>query len=373
MLETVVIGAGIAGFSVAFALWERGAAVTIVETRRPGSGATGASAGMLAAQYEAGEDGPKFRLCLESRSRYPEFARRLQAVSGHNLPMRWVGMLVANLTADEHEGAVESVAWQRDAGLEAQLLAPGEAERIQPGISQAALSYVWLPSEGWLDSQLLGDVMREACARSEIRLITGNSAAEILTEAGAVVGVLMADGRTLSAERVVLAAGAFSGGIGGLPWALPVRPVRGQMLRFGAGTTNLQRLVTSHAGRYLVPRDDGSVLAGSTMEDVGFDRAITDDAARLIQRSVSQLYPGLSESRPIEQWAGLRPICVDSLPVFGPDPVIGGLLYATGYGRDGVLVSPLAGTVVAELAIEGSSQFDWGPFSPARFAGRRAS
>ena len=369
MLETVVIGAGIAGFCVAFALWERGAAVTIVEASRAGSGATGASAGMLVAQYEAGESGAKFRLCVESRKRYPDFAERLQAVSGRSLHVRWDGMLVANLTEEEQEDAAESASWQRELGLEAEILSPTEVERIEPGVSAAVYSYLWLPSEGWLDSQLLGEVMRETCARTDIRLIVGNSVADVLTVAGAAVGVRMIDGRTLTADRVVVAAGASSGGIGGLPRTLPVRPVRGQILRFAAGATTLRRLLASHAGRYLVPRDDGTVLAGSTMEDVGFDRSITDDAARLIHQSVSQLYPRLTESRPVEQWAGLRPICVDSLAVLGPDPDVAGLLYATGYGRDGILVSPLAGAVVAELAIEGSSEFDWHPFSPGRFAG----
>jgi len=115
-----------------------------------------------------------------------------------------------------------------------------------------------------------------------------------------------------------------------------------------------------------VPRDDGTVLAGSTMEDVGFDRSITDDAARSIHQSVSQLYPRLGHNRPVEQWAGLRPICGDSLPILGPDPDLAGLFFATGYGRDGILVSPLAGNVVAELAVDGSSDFDWQPFDPGR-------
>lgn len=366
MLETVVIGAGMAGFSAALALWERGAAVTIIEASKPGSGATGASAGMLVAQYEAGEPDAKFRFCLKSRNRYPEFAERLQDLSGGGLDLHWGGMLVANLTQAEHDVAVESAKWQGGIGLEAEVLDPGAAEAIEPGVSAKAFSYLWLPSEGWLDSQRLGDLMRDTCARTDIRLILGNSVADVLATAGAVVGVRMADGRTLEADCVIVAAGAFSGDIGGLPRALAVRPVRGQLIRFPAAATTLRRLVASHAGRYIVPRDDGTVLAGSTMEDVGFDRSITDAAARLIHQSVSELYPGLAQSRPVEQWAGLRPICVDSLPILGPDPDVEGLFFATGYGRDGILVSPLAGAVIAELAVEGSSGFDWQPFDPGR-------
>ena len=210
MLETVVVGAGIAGFSVALALWERGTAVTIVEGSRPGSGATGASAGMLVAQYEAGEPDAKFQLGLESRRRYPEFVQRVQDLSGGSLHVHWNGMLVANLTEEEHAGAVEAAAWQREIGLEAEIIDPGAAEQIEAGVSPTVSSYLWLPSEGWLDSQRLGDVMREVCARTDIRLIVGNGAAEVLTAADAVVGVRMADGRTLAGDRVVLKGGAVT-------------------------------------------------------------------------------------------------------------------------------------------------------------------
>jgi glycine oxidase len=369
MLEVVVVGGGIAGFAAALALWERGAAVTIVETTRPGSGSTGASAGMVVAQYEAGEAGPKFQLSLESRSRYPEFAARLEELAGRSLHLRWDGMLVANLNAEEHAGALASGRWQRELGLEAEVLDPAEAERLQPGVSLDVPSYAWLPSEGQLDTQELGEIMEAAIGRTEIRLISGNGVAEILSKGGAVVGVEMEDGRTLEAERVILAAGAWSSKVAGLPRPLPVRPIRGQILRFHAGAIALQRLVASHAGRYLVPRHDGTVLAGSTMEDVGFDRSISEEGLHAIHASVSQLYPTLVEHRPIERWAGLRPISADSYPIIGPDPELEGLLYATGYGRDGITISPFVGSIVADLAVKGMAEYDWRPFGPERLGG----
>jgi glycine oxidase len=368
MLEIVVVGAGIAGFSAALALWERGAAVTLVEGSRPGAAATGASAGMLVAQYESAGPGAKFDLGLESRNRYREFAARLEELSGRDLQLRWDGMLVANLSEREHEEAAETVRWQREMGLEAELLDPARATQLQPGVATGIVSYLWLPQEGQLDSQRLAEALSDAIGRTDIRLIAGNPAAEILSRSGRVTGVAMADGRTLEAERVVLAAGAWSGTIGGLPRALPVRPVRGQLARFPARALALKRLVASHAGRYLVPRADDTVLAGSTMEDVGFDRSITDDGLRTVHESVSQLVPGLADLRPIERWAGLRPISIDSSPIIGPDPELDGLLYATGYGRDGILISPLAGQIVAELALSGTAKIDWAPFRPDRFA-----
>lgn len=372
MLEIVVIGAGIAGFAAALALWERGAAVSVVEAGRPGGEATGASAGMVAAQYEA-EPSVKFRLGVECRARYPEFVAKLEELSGQALHLRWDGILVANLSQQEHEDAGVAVRWQQEEGLQAELLDPGQATELQPGLGSEAVSYIWLPEEGQLDSQALAVALSAALARTEIRLIRGNSVVEVLSRNGSVTGVAMADGRTLAAERVVLAAGAWSGTLRGLPRVLPVRPVRGQMLRLPGATLALEHIVGSHAGRYLVPKADGTVLAGSTMEDAGFDQSISEDGLRLIHDGVSQLVPALAGLKALERWAGLRPLSADSSPIIGPDPELDGLIYTTGHGRSGILVAPLVGAVVADLAVSGRSEFDWKPFRPDRFAGSESS
>jgi glycine oxidase len=368
MLEIVVIGGGIAGFSVALALWERGSAVTIVEASRPGAEATGASAGVLAAQWELPGPTDKFRLCLESRRRWPAHAARLEELCGRSLHVRWDGILVANLSEPEHAGAIQTVRWQSEAGLRATLVDAGEAQRLQPGLSPAVTSYLWLPDEGRLDAQVLADALGTALARTGIRLIAGNAVAEIRSQGGVAVGVTMKDGRRLEAERVVLAAGAHSATVAGLPRPLPVRPVRGQILRFKQTEPPLRRPVGSHAGRYLVPREDGTVLAGSTMEEVGFDRSITEGGRRTIHESVTQLVPGMAGKRPLEHWAGLRPLSADASPILGPEPELDGLYYAAGYGRDGILVAPLVGAIVADLITTGKSDYDWRPFRADRFA-----
>ncbi|HSG81148.1 MAG TPA: glycine oxidase ThiO, partial [Gemmatimonadota bacterium] len=356
MLEVVVIGAGIAGFTVALALRQRDAAVTLVEAIRPGAEATGASAGMLAAQYESPGADAKFRLCLESRTRYPEYAAKLEKLSGRALHVRQDGMLVANLDDAEHAAAQETVRWQRDEGLNAEVVDPAAARKLQPGVNRDTVSYLWLPDERQLDSQALAEALVDALARTDVRLISGNGAAEILHSAGAVTGLRMADGRSLEADAVVLAAGAWSSTMNGLPRELPVRPMRGQMLRLPLEGLRLRAIVSSHAGRYLVPRDDGTVLAGSTMEDVGFDRSITDAGEQLIRESIVRLVPELGDRRPLEHWSGLRPISADSAPIIGPDPELQGLFYATGYGRDGILVAPLAGDAVADLVVFGEAR-----------------
>ncbi len=370
MLEVVVVGAGIAGFTAAYELALRDAAVSLVDSGRPGGGATGASAGLLAAQYESNVDSPLFRLYVESRAVYPKYVAALQELSGHDLQLRWDGMLVANTSSGEHETALATSRRQREAGLRAEVLEPSEAERLLPGLSRDLPSYTWLPDEGQVDTQVMALALSDAVSRTGIRLISGNGVASIESREQRVLGVVLADGRKLEAERVVLAAGAWSGRIGGLPRALAVRPVRGQILRLPTKGLGLKRVVATHAGRYLVPRWDGTALAGSTMDDVGFDQSLDEVGLEDIQRSLAQIVPALAGLRPRERWAGLRPISADSRPVIGPDPELAGLVYATGYGRDGILISPVAARIVADLTLTGVSAFDWSPYRPERFGPR---
>jgi glycine oxidase len=367
MTEVVVVGGGVAGAAVALELVGRGVAVNLVDAERPGGAATGASAGMLAPQYESDVRTPLYALGLEARAFFGGFASRVEELSGRPLHVRWDGMLVANQTDDEHVAAQEAARLQRLAGQPAEVVDPAEAARLQPGIDPAVGSWVWLPDEGQVDSQALALAIPDALAATAVRVISGRRVSEILSAAGRVTGVRLADGRTLSADGVVLAAGAWSGGIGGLPRPLPVGPIRGHILRFPGPTPPIQRLVTTHAGRYLVPRDDGTVLAGSTMDEVGFDRSLSEAGMASVHRSAAGLVPALGHAEPLERWADLRPMTVDRLPVLGPDPDLDGLFYATGYGRNGILLGPLAGRMVADLVLTGVAERDWRPFGVHRF------
>jgi len=197
-------------------------------------------------------------------------------------------------------------------------------------------------------------------------VIAGRRVAELVAASGSVRGVRLADGRLLEGDVVVLAAGAAAGTLAGLPRPVPVRPIRGHMLRYPAGVPAPQRLVASHDARYLVPRADGSLLAGSTMDDVGFDRSLSEDALRTVHDGAVRLIPALGGWQPAERWAELRPISADNGPILGPDPTLEGLFYAAGYGRNGILLGPLAGRMVAALVL-GEDPPGWRPFGIARF------
>ncbi|HSJ24687.1 MAG TPA: glycine oxidase ThiO [Longimicrobiales bacterium] len=372
MQEVVVIGGGLAGVSTAIALARRGAAVTLLDAERPGSAATGASAGMLAPQYESAGAGPLYRAFVLSREWYPRFASMLADVAGIDAALRWDGMLVANLDEGEHADAESMAAWQRAEGQRAEVIDAGQAQRLQPGIAPDVPSWLWLPDEGQVDAQQLAVRLPTLLDAAGVRVLAARRAVRLRTNRGAVTGVQLADGRTLDADVVVLAAGAWSDRLDGVPRRLGVRPVRGHILRFAAGAARLRRIVTSHAARYLVPRNDGSILAGSTMDETGFDRSIDDNAVRTVHTAVARLVPALIGARASEHWADLRPISGDGLPVIGAEPELPGLFYATGYGRNGVLLAPLAGEVLADM-ITGAAVPDlWREFSPGRLPLRPA-
>lgn len=354
MTEAVVVGGGLAGTAVALALRERGAAVTVVESERPGAAATGASAGMLAPQYESARDDDLFHTLLRARTLWPAFAEKVQALSGASLGMRRDGMLVANLDEAEDAAARESARWQTAAGARAKVVGPDDARAMQPGIGDGAVSYLWLPDEGQVDTQALAEALPLVLERAGVRVVSGRRVAEVRIAGDAVEGVRLEDGRTMGADLVVVAAGAWSARLGGLPRPVPVHPVRGHILRFAAGTADLSRIVAGHAGRYVVPRADGTVLAGSTMDEVGFYRGIDDAGLRVIHDEAARLVPALGGARPMEWWADLRPVAVDGKPIVGPDPEVRGLSYATGFGRNGILLSPLAAELLVARVMDGA-------------------
>ena len=365
--RVLILGGGVAGCAAAMELAARGAAVTLVDRDQPGTGATGASAGILAPQYEASGPGHRFRLQVQSLDLWPGFAGRIEAHTGWSVGYRTDGLLVANRSREEEDEALEALAWQHELGLPGEIVTPQEARRLHCGVGGRLRSYVWLPRGHQVDSQRLASALADAVRGAGGRVLSGRPATGILTEQGQAVGIVLEDGTRLDAAWVVVAAGSWSSLLGGLPRPLPVRPVRGQILRLQPEEPSSWPLLADHQGRYLVPRENGTLLVGSTMEEVGYDDGVTDAARTYLTEIALELYPGLERARVVERWAGLRPMTPDTQPVLGPEPTLEGLVYATGFGRNGILLAPLAAKVVAELVLDGSSTVEWEPWGVQRF------
>lgn len=371
--RVLVVGAGIAGAAVALELRERGRSVLVLEARRdrgapPERVATGASAGMLAPQYEISDNEALIRLAVASRERHPAFVRHLEQLAGVELGLRMRGMLVAAFSEEDRRKLEADAARHRELGLSAEVVEPADALRLQPGLSPEPVAWLWLPDEGRLDTQKLAAALPAALEAAGAEVLYGARVVRVLEEGGAVWGVELEDGDTLRARRLVLAAGAWACRIEGLPRDLPVRPVRGQMLRYAPNAApNLSRLVARPEGGYLVPRTDGTVLAGSTMEDAGFDASVTPEGEARIRAAAVSLVPAVDELEPVERWAGLRPLSADGAPILGPDPEMDGLFYAAGFGRNGILLGPAAGAILAAQLADGASGTEWRTFSVERF------
>lgn len=374
--SVLVVGGGIAGATVGLELAAHGVDTLLLEAgTEPGARqaggrgeATPASAGMLAPQYECEGPDPLFRFAAEARRAWRRFREQLEALAGDDPGYRRDGMLVANRTEAEDRQAREDARWQRAAGFRAELLTAGEARDLHAAASPDAVSYLLLPDEGQVDAQRLPRLLHAALGAADVQVRAGAEVGSILSDGSGVTGVTLADGTDVGGDAVVLSAGAWSGRVGGVPARLGVRPIRGQLLRLRPPATPPPPILARHGGRYLVPRSDGTVLVGSTMEDSGFRATTTPEEQDALERDALRLAPGFEGARRVEAWSGLRPVSADGRPVLGPDPGLQGLHYATGYGRNGILLAPLAARVVADLVTSGASELDWEPFGVQRLA-----
>lgn len=369
--DVLVVGGGVAGCSAALALLARGARVTVLDPGAAGP-ATSAAAGMLTARYECDDDAELLRLGMRSRALHSRFVARVERLTGAELGLRADGMLVVNPDADAEEDARETVRWQATelgtapSGPEPRILGPEEARARHAWAPLEVESYLWLPGEAQVDAQALADALPDAVREAGGRYLQ-EAAGGLRTEGGRAAGVVTRGGERMDAGAVLLAAGAWCARVGGLPRPVPVRPVRGQVLRLDPGRSPPSPLLADHRGRYVVPRDDGTVVAGSTMEEAGFEARVTDEGRRAVRRAAASLAEPLADAPAVGEWAGLRPVAEDERPILGPDPELPGLHYATGYGRNGVLLAPSAAEIVADLLLEGETGVEWRAFRASRF------
>lgn len=337
--DVIVVGGGGIGLAVALATSERGLTVSLVAEHRAGE-AFPAAAGMLApASLEMVHhaSGAEHEFSIAARDRYPEYLAALAEQSGIAVPLNRLGIL--HVVLDEAEAArYAGVSRPGATWLDRRALAA-----LEPALGHAAGASLFA-DDGAVDNVALFEALQIAVARST-RIRQTNAPARAIAIERRAVTCELSDGRRLTGGQIVLAAGAWSQLIEGLPRPLPVEPLRGQMISLGASP--LRHVAYGDHG-YLVPRGE-LTLVGATQERAGFDVSTTDEGIAGLERAAAELCPALALAPRISAWAGLRPVTPDFLPILGRDPDYPSLIYACGHSRNGVLMAPLTGDCISAL------------------------
>jgi glycine oxidase len=360
--DVIVVGGGPIGAACARELALVGKRVLVLDPDGENGQAWKAAAGMLAPQMEADPEDPLLEVGLAAREHYGPLADALRETTGCDIGLWREG--IAWVAADEGEAADlrSKVAWQRQQGHLADWLDADEVATRWPWLGPTA-GALWAPHEGALEPARLVTALREDATRLGT-IFEQDAAVSIESRGDNVTGVVGRQGRYVAGD-VLLAAGAWSGTIGGVPRPVAVAPVRGQMAAFPWPAAGRRAIVYGRGG-YLVARGD-EAIAGSTMEYAGFHPEVTSAGLARVFASATALCPTLTSAEVRRTWAGLRPVTPDGLPIIGAEPRLRGLWYATGHGRNGVLLAGLTGVLVRQLVTGDTPMEDLGPFAPDRF------
>jgi glycine oxidase len=362
--EIVVVGGGVIGLAVARALAKRDLSdLLLIERAAVGREASYAAAGIIAPQAEADALDDFYKLAAASRDLYPVFANELKEETGIDVELDLTGTLYLALTADDEVEIENRFTWQTKAGLPVERLAASDALSLEPCISKSVRAALLFPLDSQVENRRLVEALAQSCRQQGIAVSSDTAVTSLRTKSGRVVGVETSRG-FIAADKVIVAAGAWTSRIKGLP-AIPIEPVRGHMLCL-RNEPMARHVIYSPRG-YLVPRRDGRLLAGSTLERAGFDKTVTAAALDAIRSRASEICPRLSELAQIDSWAGLRPCATDNLPVIGPCGEIEGLVYATGHYRNGILLAPVTGELVATVVVDKVLPALLAPFTADRF------
>lgn len=371
--DVVVVGGGAIGASIAWRCAGSGMAVTLIE-ETPGRGATWAAAGMLAPVTEAhfGEE-KLLELTVDSSRRWSAFAPELEEFTGRSIGYEQSGTLMVAPDADDWGVISELIDYQERLGLKVERLSRSELRALEPALAPGVRGGAVVDGDHHVDNRALVDALVDACRLAGVELHAGRVRAVALKDER-VTGVELDGGDFLACERVVIAAGCWSGIIDGVPESIrsAVRPVKGQLLYLGGpqDAPLIARNVRS-PDVYLVPRGDGRVVVGATVEEMGWDVTVTAEAVYTLLRDGFEIVPALGEFELLECVAGLRPGSRDNAPIIGPTE-IDGLVAATGHFRNGILLTPVTADCVAEFIADGRIPDAIRAFTPARFSGEDA-
>ncbi len=372
--RVVIIGGGIIGLGIGWQLAKSGCSVTICERDRAGRAASWAAAGMLAPVAEVHfEERELLELGSASLRLYPGWVRELEADSQMRVGYRREGTLIVGVDRDDAGLLQHFYDSQRLLGLKAEWLGGAEAREIEPLLSPQISAAISCPDDHQVDNRLMVEALIDAFRKAGGALCENAPVQRIDAQNGKATGVWTNDGLH-EADVIVLAAGCWSADIEGLPdpIALPVRPVKGQMLalRMESGITPQKVIRTPRAkyntNAYLVPKADGRLIVGATSEEMGFDTQLTAGGLFELLRSAWEAVPGVYDLPVLETWAGLRPGCRDNAPILGRT-CVDNLIMATGHYRNGILLTPVTAREISALILTGQPSEIIAPFGLSRF------
>jgi glycine oxidase len=349
--DVIIVGGGIIGLSLAIALRKRGARVLVVERGEPGREASYAAAGMLA-DSTIETPGALQPLATASARMYPEFAHELQDESGIEVDLRDQGTLVFPPPEHVHERP----------GFTTERLLPAPLAELEPGLADSKRAAFYL-KERSVDPRALVKAALKSVRHREVDISSGAAVMEVLVVSGRTSGV-STEKTSYHAPVVVNCAGAWAGQVP--PQGFPTRPVKGQMLSVVGEAAKLRHVIRSPEV-YLVPRSDGRILIGATVEEAGFDKRTVPHTIQRMHRAAVKIFPALANARVLEDWAGLRPGTPDDLPILGATETPG-YFVAAGHFRDGILLAPVTAHVMAQMVTGVTPDHDISAFSPSRFA-----
>jgi glycine oxidase len=365
--DVAISGGGLIGGAIALELARAGLHIGIFDRQEPGQEASWAGAGILSPAPENPGMIPAVPLCKTSLELYPEFVALVEDISNQEVGFRPKGTLEALFSRNAREELSTLIAVHHGLGLKAEAIRAEDARELEPALSEEVEAGILRPDEASVDNRALTRAVLEAARRSGAEIFPGCQVNAIRNEEGKdsrCAGLILKNER-VQARWTVVAAGCFSSQIQGVEKYAPVRPAKGQMISLRAEALKIERVLWSEK-IYLVPRNDGRILAGATIEYVGFDKETTAGSIEKILSAAIELAPGLAAARIEEMWAGLRPDSPDHLPILGPSD-IDGLLIATGHFRSGIILAPITAKLMREWITEQRVSIDWERFSPLRF------
>lgn len=371
--DVIVVGAGVIGMAVARELALRRISVTVVERGSPGREASWAAAGMLSPLGEVVALPDMRALADASLDRWSSFARSVREETGVDVEYRALGAL--HIAFDEAQAQVlRALEMRADERSGAEWLESAAARRLEPTIADDILAALLIARDHRVNNRRLGQALWAAAVGAGVEFRLGVEVREILLEGPAhgirrFSRVRLSGSAELSGGALVIAAGAWSGGLPGLPTPIPVRPIRGQMLAVSTAPerrTLLERVLVA-PGCYLVPREDGQILIGATVEDAGFRPGPTPAGIAGLVSAATRAAPIVQDLPLTETWAGFRPGTPDDRPVLGADPRAQGVFHATGHFRNGILLTPITAEVIADTVQQKPPVLPITSFSAARF------